>query len=58
MQISNNKFRPVTNGELQQVEGGLSWSDIWGGIKKAASWVADHIFVDFSNRTAGYKGRF
>lgn len=51
-------FQPLTADEMQFVEGGLSWSGIWGAIKDAANWVKDHIFVDFGNRLLGYKGVF
>jgi len=51
-------FEPVSNVELQMVAGGLSWSGIWNSIKSAASWVADHVFVDFPHRIIGFKTGF
>jgi hypothetical protein len=47
-------FVAVTADELTHVSGGGLWS--W--IKDAASWVKDHIFVDFGSRIFGYKGTF
>lgn len=54
----NAGLQPVSAEELMSIEGGLSWSGIWDSIKSAASWVADHVFVDLPNRLIGYKGRF
>ncbi len=51
-------FQPVSADEMRLVEGGLSWSGIWGAIKDAASWVKDHVFVDLGNQLFGYKGVF
>ncbi len=52
------RFAVVSPEEMQLVEGGLSWSSIWGAIKDAAGWVKDHVFVDFGKRIIGYKGTF
>ncbi len=51
-------FQPLTDAEMQAVEGGLSWSGLWDAVKGAAGWVKDHIFVDLGSRIFGYKGTF
>jgi hypothetical protein len=48
----------VSPEELTLVTGGGILSSIWDGIKSAANWVYDHVFVDFGNRIIGYKGTF
>lgn len=53
-----SRFAVVSPEEMLQVEGGLSWGDIWGAIKGAATWVKDHVFVDFGKWVIGYKGTF
>ncbi len=52
------RFEVVSVEEMMLVEGGLSWSGIWSAIKGAATWVKDHVFVDFANYVFGYKGTF
>jgi hypothetical protein len=49
-------FRPVSVEEQMLVEGGLSWSGIWGAIKDAATWVKDNVFVEPSKWVFGLKG--
>ena len=50
------RFEAVSVEEQMLVEGGLSWSGVWGAIKDAACWVKDNIFADFGNFVFGWKG--
>jgi hypothetical protein len=57
-------FHDVSPAELRSVEGGLSWSGIWDGIKSAASWVGDHVWGALTDMAGaagwilGLKGTF
>ena len=42
----------VANDELSMVSGG----SIWGGIKRAARWVKDHVVAGL--HSIGIKGKF
>jgi hypothetical protein len=56
LSASSARFEAVSIEEQMLVEGGLSWSGIWGAIKGAANWVKDHVFIDFGSRIFGFKG--
>jgi hypothetical protein len=53
---STSRFEAVSVEEQMLVEGGLSWSGIWGAIKDAAGWVKDNVFVNPANWVFGWKG--
>jgi len=55
---SEPRLVAVSAEELTLVTGGGFWSSLWDGIKSAANWVYDHVFVDFPNHVFGYKGTF
>jgi hypothetical protein len=54
MNNHKHQFSAVSQQELLQVSGGgiISW------IKKAATWVKDHIWVDPKTKSGGVKGTF
>jgi hypothetical protein len=47
-----NRMRRVPDDELSLVSGG----SIWGGIKRAARWVKDHVVLGL--KSIGIKGKF
>lgn len=51
-----SRFQIVSAEEQMLVEGGLSWSGIWGAIKGAANWAYDHVLVNLKDFVFGFKG--
>jgi hypothetical protein len=48
----DDRMRRVPDDELSLVSGG----SIWGGIKRAARWVKDHVVLGL--KSIGIKGKF
>jgi len=56
--VSFSGFSPVSHEEMLLVSGGAFWGRVWNGIKSAAGWVKDHVYVDLKNNAGGIKGKF